>query len=51
MGKINIPEVQMTRLVLFGPALSLLLTKSKGIVMVAGGWWQVAERTWKWVLV
>ena len=19
--------------------------------MVAGGWWQVAERTWKWVLV
>ena len=40
MGKINIPEAQMTQLMLFGPALSSLLTKSKGIVMVAGGWWQ-----------
>ena len=42
MGKINIPEAQTTWLVSFGPALSSLSTKSKGMVMVPGasGWWQ-----------
>ena len=42
MGKINIPEAQTTWLMSFGPALSSLSTKSKGMVMVPGasGWWQ-----------